>query len=427
MIGEAEFIRTFCDEELSNIPKEWASVEFSKVIDDLTDSKRKIPSSKLQNVGSIPVVDQGQKLIAGFIDDLNLKRSFHQPVIIFGDHTRLFKYIDFDFAQGADGIRVLQPKFSLNTKFIFYYFNYLPLPNKGYSRHFKYLKQVQVPVPNPFEQERIVQKIESCFEKIDATEHNLNKVESMLEKLAISFLTKNGVWLETSPLEELTDERTERIGEQNPKCRKIGVDNELGVVDLRVSGKQNFENYKIVKKGDILYNPMRINVGSLALYNDIENAITSPDYIVFSIRPEYSKWLIYKFLKSSFGAEEISKKLKGAVRERLYYKSLKEIKFPNPHKDIHKQAERIIEEINKNFIYQKQDLLILISKLKESILLKAFEGRLVEQIPSEGTGHELLAIILAEKEKQQITVSELKTKISPAKAGSSKGKKNGKK
>lgn len=323
----------------------------------------------------------------------------------------------------------------VNKQYTYYYLEHLTQEVKNKSHglamlHITKEKMEKMPflLPPSIEQERISNKIESCFEKIDATEVNLSKIESLLEKLAIGFLTKNGEWLETSPLEELTEERVERIGKKNPKCRKIGVDNKLGVVDLRVTGKQNFENYKIVKQGDILYNPMRINVGSLALYNDSEDAITSPDYIVFSIRPEFSKWLIFKFLKSSFGAQEISKKLKGAVRERLYYKSLKEIKFPNPQKDTHKQAERIIEVVNTNFLSQKKTLLVLISKLKESILLKAFEGRLVEQIPSEGTGHELLAKIFAEKENKQNTAFELKIKnISPAKAVSSKGKKNGKK
>ncbi len=287
------------------------------------------------------------------------------------------------------------------------------------------------PVPPLKEQERIVRKIESCFEKIEAIENNLNKIEIGLEKLAISFLTRDGEWLESAPLDELTDERLERINQKNPKCRKIGVDNELGVVDLRVTGKQNFEKYKIVKQGDILYNPMRINVGSLALYNDIEDAITSPDYIVFSVRQGFSKWLIFKFLKSSFGAEEISKKLKGAVRERLYYKSLKQIEFSNPSMETHKKAERTIETINDSLISQKENLLTFISKLKESILLKAFEGRLVEQIPSEGTGHELMAKILSGKEPSKTNAVELNTKaiksITTVKSVSPKGNKNGKK
>ena len=124
-------------------------------------------------------------------------------------------------------------------------------------------------------------------------------------------------------LENITSERLERVGIKDPDCRKIGVDNQLGVVNLRVTSKNTFERYKIVKKGDILYNPMRANVGSIALYLQDSYAITSPDYVVFSANNNYSRWLIFNYLKSSFGLEEISRKLTGSVRERLYYKKLK--------------------------------------------------------------------------------------------------------
>ena len=33
-----------------------------------------------------------------------------KPVVIFGDHTQVIKFVDFDFVLGADGVKILKPK-----------------------------------------------------------------------------------------------------------------------------------------------------------------------------------------------------------------------------------------------------------------------------------------------------------------------------
>ncbi|QLQ02233.1 MAG: restriction endonuclease subunit S [Thiobacillus sp.] len=78
------------------------------------------------------------------------------PLVLFGDHTRAFKYVDFPFALGADGVKALQPLDGFDAKFLFYYFRSVQLPSAGYSRHFKFLKEILVPKPPLPEQRRIV-------------------------------------------------------------------------------------------------------------------------------------------------------------------------------------------------------------------------------------------------------------------------------
>lgn len=286
------------------------------------------------------------------------------------------------------------------AKFVYYYLkNITPLiQSKGSGTTFKEVsstafKDLPFILPPKSEQERIVQKIESCFQKINETEKTLNDVDVMISKLSLSFLMKSGEWLEPTKLREITLERVEKIGIKAPKLRKIGVDNKLGVVDLRVTGLNTFEKYKIVRQGDILYNPMRANVGSLALYLDEEDAITSPDYIVFSVNKGASKWLVFKFLKSSQGQVEIAKKLKGSVRERLYYNKLADINFSSPPPDISLMADKFLDMLYLSIQQKRQTLEKLISGARGSILTKAFEGVLVPRIEKEGTGHELLVKI----------------------------------
>lgn len=265
----------------------------------------------------------------------------------------------------------------------------------------KTLESSLVPVPPKDEQQRIAQKIDLCFKKIDSTKSCIVRIEKLFEKLSISFLMDKDDWLPSAFLEEITTERTERVAIKNPPHRKIGVDNKIGVVDLRVTSKNTFEKYKIVKKGDILYNPMRVNVGSIALYLDEDEAITSPDYIVFSTNEGYSSWLIFNYLKSSFGAEEISRKLTGSVRERLYYKKLKDIPFPNPSLEIHKKANKVLNGLNLEISLFQEKMDELLSLTKSSILEKAFQGQLVPQIADEGTGLELLELINNNRKKNK--------------------------
>lgn len=124
----------------------WKKVNFTNAVMDITGGNRKFQTSEYLTEGFYPIVDQGDKFICGFTksDDI-VKRK--KPVVIFGDHTKLIKYVDFDFCLGADGVKVLEPIDQIDSKFLYYYLSTIKLPNVGYSRHFKFLKEVQIPLP----------------------------------------------------------------------------------------------------------------------------------------------------------------------------------------------------------------------------------------------------------------------------------------
>ena len=69
---------------------------FEEVFNDETRKCRKIPTKHYQNSGKFPIIDQGRDYIAGYTDsDEGLFTEL--PVIVFGDHTRVFKYVDKPF------------------------------------------------------------------------------------------------------------------------------------------------------------------------------------------------------------------------------------------------------------------------------------------------------------------------------------------
>ncbi len=137
-------------------------VPFTLAVADVTGGNAKIQRKEYLTTGSLPVIDQGQEEIAGFIEDISAAYQGDLPVVLFGDHTRAFKFVDRPFALGADGVKVLIPKPGFSAKFLYYYFLSCDIPSRGYSRHFKYLKELSIPLFAPSEQARIVELLDEA-------------------------------------------------------------------------------------------------------------------------------------------------------------------------------------------------------------------------------------------------------------------------
>ena len=138
------------------------SVPFKSAVTDATGGNVKIQRKDFLAEGLLPVIDQGQEDVAGYTNDLSHAYTGDLPVVLFGDHTRAFKYLDKPFALGADGVKVLSPRAGFNAKFLYYYFFSREIPSRGYSRHFKYLKEIEIPLFAPSEQFRIVELLEEA-------------------------------------------------------------------------------------------------------------------------------------------------------------------------------------------------------------------------------------------------------------------------
>ena len=128
---------------------------FEKVFADESGGNLKTLRSEYKDYGKYPVVDQGQELLGGFVDDASRICGNGRSAIVFGDHTRCFKFIDFPFCMGADGVKVLRPKIDADLKYLYYFLKSLNLPEAGYSRHYKFLKRMEIIIPPLAEQRRI--------------------------------------------------------------------------------------------------------------------------------------------------------------------------------------------------------------------------------------------------------------------------------
>jgi type I restriction-modification system DNA methylase subunit len=132
----------------------WKIVPFPDcLIDHAVGRSNQINTSGIRPTGRFPVVDQGQAFIAGYTDEQDKVVRDGLPYVIFGDHTRCFKYVDFPFVLGADGTKVLKPDPArFDPKFFYFAMRSLRIPNRGYNRHYTLLKEQSVPCPAPDEQ-----------------------------------------------------------------------------------------------------------------------------------------------------------------------------------------------------------------------------------------------------------------------------------
>jgi type I restriction enzyme S subunit len=170
------------NEKILSIPDSWGYLLVKEAIEKISLSNRKLKQKEYLPEGKLPVIDQGQELVGGYTNNTEMKISSEIPLIVFGDHTKVLKYITFDFVAGADGIKVLKPKRMYFPKLLFYFLQGAKLPNKGYARHFQYLEKIYIPLPPIAEQLRIVTKIEELFTKLDAGVEALKQVQAQLKR-----------------------------------------------------------------------------------------------------------------------------------------------------------------------------------------------------------------------------------------------------
>lgn len=129
------------------IPKGWKVSTVGKTIDKIPNTAR-IPSSEYLRDGLIPVIDQSSDFIAGYTNNPDSVLESKSGYIVFGDHTRIVKYIRFPFARGADGTQVLKSNNPCIPEELFYQMiKSIDLSNYGYARHFKFLKDTLIVIP----------------------------------------------------------------------------------------------------------------------------------------------------------------------------------------------------------------------------------------------------------------------------------------
>lgn len=154
---------------------------FSDVFADVTKQGTKLQTSEYLASGKYPIIDQGQDDIAGYTDREDGLFT-DVPAIIFGDHTRIVKYVDMPFFLGADGVKVLKATIpDVDYRYLYYAVSAVKIPNTGYNRHFKWLKEAQISLPDLSTQRRIADTLDKVAEGIEVCRKMLGELDLMVK------------------------------------------------------------------------------------------------------------------------------------------------------------------------------------------------------------------------------------------------------
>lgn len=154
---------------------------FYDIFEDDSRNGTKLKTDEYCVTGKNCIIDQGKELVAGYTDREE-GLYIDVPAIIFGDHTRIIKYIDKPFFLGADGVKILKSKVdNSNYKYLYYALKNAKIPDTGYNRHFKWLKEVQIKYPNSDIQADIVRILDKVSEIISKRHRQLNELDMLVK------------------------------------------------------------------------------------------------------------------------------------------------------------------------------------------------------------------------------------------------------
>lgn len=146
---------------------------YNEILSDVTKTATKIPQSDYLDTGKYRIFDQGKEYSLGFSnDELGVVTDY--PYIIFGDHTRVVKYVNEPCFIGADGVKLLKViNKDFNPRFVYYNILAKPIENQGYARHFKFLKEIQFTEKTLSVQTNIVTELDTIQSAIDNKKQQL--------------------------------------------------------------------------------------------------------------------------------------------------------------------------------------------------------------------------------------------------------------
>jgi type I restriction enzyme S subunit len=214
------------------------------------------------------------------------------------------------------------------------------------------VRQIRVPRPPLSQQLKIAEILRTWDEAIEklgelraAREQRIDGLRSGLLFGSLRLEGKRGSW-QPRHLSEVTIELSDRNADLALSREAVmGVTNSRGIVPMREQTvAQDISRYKRLPPHAFAYNPMRINVGSIAMNSGETDILVSPDYVTFAckagrLEPDYLNHL----RKTLWWTHHITSGGSGSVRQRTYYDDLAALQLPLPDLD---EQRRIVSVLN---------------------------------------------------------------------------------
>lgn len=350
------------------LSNKWEILNFKQVLKDSSGGNIKIKTKDTLNEGVLPVVDQGKDFVCGYTNNVLAKVKANLPLIVFGDHTRNLKYIDFDFAMGADGTKILEvicP--DALPRFIYYYLTSIEIVNTGYNRHFKFIKDLVFPLPPLSTQKHIAEILDKAAALRDKTKQLLAEYDELAQSIFLDMFgdpVMNPKGWNIAKFKDVLEIRNGKNQKKvlNPKGR-YPIYGSGGIMDYADHFISNENSVIIGRKGNI-NNPILVR----EKFWHVDTA--------FGLNPIREK-LDYNYLYYFCVRYNFEQHNKTVTIPSLTKSTLHEIKIPVPPIKLQNEfAEKIAlieqqKDLAKQELQESEDLF-------QALLQKAFKGELVD-------------------------------------------------
>ena len=174
---------------VDGVPEGWEKKLVGELIGKISRTKQ-IKTADYLSEGCIPVIDQSREFIAGYTNDNESMVDLGFPVIVFGDHTRILKYIQFPFAKGADGTQlIISNEERMPQSLLYLSLIAVDLSNYHYARHFKYLKAESILVPSKNISEEFDKLVSPLLQQTQKLRDICNKSSEARDRLLLKLMS----------------------------------------------------------------------------------------------------------------------------------------------------------------------------------------------------------------------------------------------
>ena len=313
-------------------------------------------------------------------------------MVVFGDHTRALKYIDFDFVLGADGVKVLKPKPFLYPRFFYFQLHTAKLDSLGYARHYRLLREHHVAYPAYAEQQRIVATLDLAFEGIATAKASAEKILQNVRELFQSHLEQ--VFLRhvdsspSRPLEALTESDSPitygvvKPGDEGDVAFVRGGDIAQGRVlteQLRTINATVSRQYRrtLLRGGELLISLVG-QPGQVAVApEELKGANIARQVGLIRLNEQVDAEYVRYFLQSPVGQSALGAKQSGSVQQVINLGGLREVMVPVPALAVQREAVQTLYAFSasvERLTGLVQSKLSALGELKKSLLYQAFSG-----------------------------------------------------
>ena len=346
--------------------------KFDEIFEDCTKLGTKIRTDEYHPNGKHPIIDQGQEMVAGFTD---LEDGLFDavPAIVFGDHTRIIKYVDYPFFLGADGVKVLRSKVpDANYRYLYYALENARIPNTGYNRHYKWLKELEIEYPPISQQIRTVKVLDEVESIIHNRQNQLQKLDELVKARFVELFgdpISNPMNWNKRTLKEVCTKLNDGT-HFSPESFSMGDYKYITAKNIKASGF-DFSNITYVpeavhrpifercnpEQGDVLYIKDGATTG-IAIVNTLKEEFTllSSVALLKQNRNVINGYFLAALLNNADMYSDIRNNMGGAAITRLTIAKLNAVKVIVPPLDLQNRFAAFVEQVDKSKVVVQKAL-----------------------------------------------------------------------